>query len=79
MLTDRVPAAICRCGCDELLIYLRLPPMEGESPATYFRWVPCYPEGWDGCKWYSRQCRRHPTTKKVRAIWKKLPPELSLD
>jgi hypothetical protein len=53
--------------------------MEGESPATYFRWVPCYPEGWDGCKWYSRQCRRHPTTKKVRAIWKKLPPELSLD
>lgn len=57
-ISGRAPAAICRCGCNRLLLFLKLPPKRGEDPRGV-RKVAVYAENWDGNPWFTGQCRRH--------------------
>lgn len=59
-------AAICKCGCDRLIIFLRVP--LGGDPRKY-RLIACYPDGWDGNPWYTVQVRRHPRYKNDMPTW----------
>lgn len=69
-----VRAALCRCGCARLILYLRVPP-DIDDPTERYRTVPCYADGWDGNVWYTKQVRRHPR-KGGRPAW---PPPVDPD
>jgi len=70
------PAAICRCGCDRLILFLKLPPERGGDPRAVKK-VACYSENWDGNPWFTGQVRRHPRRQGMARPW--VPPVVAAE